>query len=86
MAETIYELRFRFNTAEEMGAAVDTLTPSLIESGINFASPSAEYVAVEGGKARELTESEEATISAAEGAPEGLLGGMPVKESDEEAG
>jgi hypothetical protein len=70
MAETIYELRFRFSTAGDLGAAIDTLTPFLIESGINFASPSAEYVAVENGKTRELTEAEEAAVHTAEGAPE----------------
>lgn len=74
MPETIYELRFRFHTAEEMGAAVDTLTRPLIERGIKFATPSAEYVVVENGKVRELTESEEATALAAEGVPEGHEG------------
>jgi hypothetical protein len=81
MAETIYELCFRFDTPEDLGAALDTLTQTLIESGINFATPSAEYVAVEDGEARDLTEREEAAVRAAEGAPEEVLGHIGEQEA-----
>ena len=82
MAETIYELCFRFDTAEDLGAALDALTQTLIESGINFATPSAEYVALEDGKVRELTELEEAAVRAAEGAPE-VLGHLGEEETEQ---
>lgn len=64
MADIRYELRIQFDSPSAMGEGVDVAARALIEAGVPMRTVQPDWVAIEDGEERPLTDVEEAAVDA----------------------
>jgi hypothetical protein len=86
MSDTRYELRIQFDSPAAMGRALDEVAPVLLEAGIPMRAVQPDWVAIEDGDERPLSDLEQAAVDAATEQGDTPFGGTLEVDDDDAEG